>query len=51
VTPHLEEILATKPAGHLYTWWVTDRRGQTAPAYKHLVSLICLTVISSEGEK
>ena len=40
-----------KPADNLYTWWVTDRRGQTAPAYKHLVLFTCLTVISSKGEK
>jgi hypothetical protein len=51
VTPHLEEILAMKSVDHLYTWWVTDRRGQTAPEYKHLVLLICLIVIYSEGEK
>ena len=25
-----------KPADHLYTWRVTDRRGQTAQAYKHI---------------
>jgi hypothetical protein len=30
---------------------VGDRRGHTAPAYKHLVLLICLIVISIEEEK
>ena len=30
---------------------VGDRRGQTAPAYKHMVLITCLIVISSEREK